>query len=216
MGVGLNAFFRETYKEIPGLKAEDLWKIINYLDYSDFIQEGRIIQGYRDGVILVRIPTDLCPEVRSRVVPVTSDTEFATICKSRVPGETPRKKTMALVESLPLAKYLTVVLYRADVLAEDNDRSTECDWEIVALLAQMDEDEPMNPSTLMANHFKADGGTDTKMDAVTFEAALRKSYNYWKNRSMGISRYEYSAMKAEEMTNKLEYRLRNAEGMDVD
>jgi hypothetical protein len=147
--------------------------------------------GYRRGVILVSLPTETFPGLKSRVVPVSHQTEFVTVCKSRVAGEAPRKKTMALVDELPDAKYITAVLYHKDVLAEDNDRSTECDWEVVAVLCQVDEDEPITPATMMANHFKADGGTATLMTPETFEAELRKAYNYWKNRAMGITKEEW-------------------------
>lgn len=99
---------------------------------------------------------------------------------------------MALVGQLPLANFIKVVLYRADVLAEDDDRSGDYDWEVVAVLCQADDEEPMNTATLMANHFGADGGTRTNMSPEQFEAALRTSYNYWKSRSMGITRYEYA------------------------
>jgi hypothetical protein len=99
---------------------------------------------------------------------------------------------MALVDELPDAKYITAVLYHKDVLAEDNDRTTECDWEVVTILCQVDKEEPITPATLMSNHFKADGGTATLMSPETFEAELRKAYNYWKNRAMGITREEWN------------------------
>jgi hypothetical protein len=138
------------------------------------------IPGYRDGVVLVRI---LPKYLRSSVVELTPDLKIVTTFESRVPGETPRKRTFAVVDELPEAGSASVVLYRADVLAEDNDRSSDADWEVVTVLAHCDrEPEPMNPGTLMANHFKADGGTSTLMNAEQFEAALRESYNFWKTR----------------------------------
>jgi hypothetical protein len=135
--------------------------------------------GYRDGVILVPIEVK---QIRTSVVEITPDMEIVSTYESRVEGETPRKRTYVLVDELPLAKSVSVVLYSYEVLAEDNDRSSEADWEIIAVLAHTtDEAEPMTPSTLMANHFKADGGTATNMASEEFEAALRKSYNFWKN-----------------------------------
>jgi hypothetical protein len=187
--VHISRFFLNTKDDIPGFPEGMEFELAE--EVEDLLRRGYSRPGYRDGVVLVDLPPRWIRKgIRSRVVRVTPDTEFVTFCKSRVPGETPRKKTMALVDELPLADYLTVVLYRWDVLAEDNDRSTDAEWEVVTLLAQVDQDEPMAPATLMANHFKADGGTATNMSPVEFEAALRKSYDYWKGRSLGITKQE--------------------------
>ena len=119
------------------------------------------------------------------VVPMSPNLEFRTTYESRIPGETPRKRTVAIVDSLPYAASAHAVLYRADVLAEDEDRSSDAEWEIVTILTHpRTSTEPMTPGTLMANHFKADGGTDTKMDPVEFEKALRESYDFWKNHTL--------------------------------
>jgi hypothetical protein len=78
-----------------------------------------------------------------------------------------------------------VVLYRKDVLAEGNESTTDCDWEIVSINGRITEEEqPIHPDTLIANHFELDGGTATGMDSVEFVEALRKSVMYWKNKAM--------------------------------
>jgi hypothetical protein len=211
--IGFSKFFLESCKEISGWTDAHTDALIRWFNSaitgiiqirdsdfqyrSVFFNGHAACPGYRHGVVLNTIPQEVfegLPTLKSRVVKVNEDTEFVTVCKSRIPGEKPRKKTMALVEELPEAKYITAVLYHKDVLAEDNDRSTDAEWELVTVLCQMDVDEPMAPSTLMANHFKADGGTDTQMGPKRFEEALRKSYNYWKSRSLGVTHEEYSSM----------------------
>ena len=197
MSTGLSRFFIESSKDIPGWTEEHNTALVDMMNNHDSVfWEGRgwgFRTGYRKGVVLVSIAPEGIPgPLKSRVVPISRGTEFVTVCKSRVAGETPRKKSMALVDELPDAKYITAVLYHKDVLAEDNDRSTECDWEVVTVLCQVDEEEPMTPATMMSNHFKADGGTATLMSPETFEAELRKAYNYWKNRAMGITKEEWN------------------------
>lgn len=189
--VALSSFFNKTKSDIAGYTEVCDDKLITAVQYK--MGFNKYSPGYRDGVVLVRISRASLVGVTiySRVVLVDQDTKFVTVCKARVQGEQPRIKTMALVDSLPIANYLTAVVYRADVLAEDDDRSSKADWEIVALLAQVDEEEPMHHATLMANHFKADGGTDTKMPPEQFESALRKSYNYWKDRAIATTYDEY-------------------------
>lgn len=192
MNVQFSDFFHKTKCDVPGYEEYHDTSLLDII--RETMDRGQYRQGYRDGVLLVPV-YGFYGDVRSRVVKVDQNTKFVTVCKSRVPGETPRIKTMALVDKLPFALHLTAVVYRADVLAEDDDRSTDADWEVITLLAQVDEDEPMHYSTLMANHFKADGGTDTQMSPEQFETALRKSYDYWKGRSMGITVEEWEQQK---------------------
>ena len=187
MSVGLNKFFIETNRDIPGW----CWGLNRALM---LFLNGVVAStpGYRDGVELVRIPVEVLPGLKSRVVETDINTGFVTVCKSRVEGETPRKKTMALVEELPDAKFITAVLYHKDVLAEDNDRSTECDWEVVAVLCQMDENEPMAVGTLLANHFKLPGGTATNMSNDELVQTLGRSVRYWSNKALGIGKAEWT------------------------
>lgn len=57
------------------------------------------------------------------------------------------------------ADYVKVVLYRADVLAKDNDRSSDAEWEIICILAQPYEKVPMHPHTMERNNNHDPGGT---------------------------------------------------------
>ena len=167
------------------------------LGYSESYNEAELIEmvssnldktteGYRKGVLLVPIDPR---QLRCAVIPMSPEMEFETAYESRVPGETPRKKTMAIVDKLPITKYATAVIYHKDVLDEDNDRSTDADWEIIVILAHAGPElEPMTPATLMANHFKADGGTATLMTAMEFEMALRESHEFWKSHTMAQER----------------------------
>jgi hypothetical protein len=43
---------------------------------------------------------------------------------------------------------------------------------------------PINPNTLMHNHFGSDGGTDTKLSDSEFVAMLKTSFEYWKDKVM--------------------------------
>ena len=160
--IGFSKFFIEQSEDIPGYTWAHTRNLTLFFKNAETvppsgpedyltIYRGDLCgkRGYRDGVVLFPIPLSLfqTQPLKSRVVEVNADTEFVTVCKSRVAGEKPRKKTMALVDTLPDAQFITAVLYHKDVLAEDNDRSTSNDWELVALLCQMDPDEPMNTAT---------------------------------------------------------------------
>jgi len=77
------------------------------------------------------------------------------------------------------AKYVKVVCYSADALLEnDGERSTDCDWEIVALLASDVENEPMNPLAMARNMLEKPGGTKGTYTAQEFAEAVY----YWSQR----------------------------------
>ena len=197
MSTGLSRFFMEASKDIPGWTEKHDTALVSLMNEHDAVFWRGVgwgfSTGYRKGVVLVSIsPEDLPGPLKSRVVLVNRGTEFVTVCKSRVAGETPRKKSMALVDELPDAKYITAVLYHKDVLAEDNDRTTECDWEVVMILCQVDKEEPMAVGTLLANHFKLPGGTATNMSNDEFVQTLGRSVRYWSNKALGIGKAEWT------------------------
>lgn len=140
--------------------------------------------GYRDGVVLVPV----APEgFKSSIVTLQEGDRIEGHYTARRKGETPRRASWIVRDGAKKddAVAVDIVLYRADVLEEDGDRSTDADWEIITVNARITEEEaPMKAGTLMANHFKADGGTATNMTPEEFEAALRKSFEYWSDKGM--------------------------------
>jgi predicted sugar kinase len=82
------------------------------------------------------------------------------------------------------AKRVDIVLYRHDVLAENNEHDSEADWEIVSVNASPTEEEtPIKVGTLLANHYGLSGGTATNLSAADFVAMLRKSVLFWKDKA---------------------------------
>jgi len=125
--------------------------------------------------------------------------------KARREGETPRKSIRkAKTEWRPISKKVLqdlgicaepnekqpckrvdVVCYSHEVLAEDGDAESEKPWEIIALNGYTTiESAPIEPNTLMHNHFQSDGGTATNMTPEEFEKALRESFEYWKDKAL--------------------------------
>ena len=70
-------------------------------------------------------------------------------------------------------KFAKVVLYSADTLLEnDGERSSDADWEIVAILAGPWEKEPMSPLTMARNFLQAPGGTYASYTAWEFAYSI--------------------------------------------
>ena len=149
---------------------------------------GATKPGYRDGVVLVEVPAD---RFYTSVVELVDGDKFEVEYKSRQPGEEPRRSVWVVrkVMSEPFGKQLAaavdVVLYRHDVLAEGNENSADAEYEIISINARPTfEEQPMEVGTLMHNHFQSSGGTKTNMTNDQFVDALKKSFNYWKNKGL--------------------------------
>ena len=149
--------------------------------------------GYRDGVILIPLP-GIIPAASARperyfytnIVQLQEGDKLVGEYKARREGEEPRKSFGVVGGKKTYAAEVDVVCYRADVLDEDGDRSTDAEWEIISINAYdlpRDMPVPMPPETLIANHFHLSGGTKTNMSAEEFVQALKKSVLWWKGRA---------------------------------
>jgi len=139
--------------------------------------------GYREGVVLVKLDSH---RFRAAIVEINESTELVASYESRREGEEPRMTIRAKAPK-QRALHAEVVLYHHDVLAEDGDASSDLEWEIISINAapvEYNEEIPMQPNTLIANHFHLDGGTRTNLTAEEFEAALKKSVLFWKDKAL--------------------------------
>lgn len=92
----------------------------------------------------------------------------------RIEGEKP--VGMKVIKGVkPEATHVQVVCYRADVLAQDNDRSNDAEWEIIAINAQPEKTVPMHPTTMLRNSNHEEGGT---LRSYT-EKEWSDAYEYW-------------------------------------
>lgn len=145
--------------------------------------EGNVTPGYREGVLLVKIGHE---KVKTSIVNLYSGDGLAGGYESRQADEEPRKSYWVYGKK-QWAVSAFVVLYSHAVLVEGRENETDEDWEAICLIATPDEvtePPPMDPDTLIANHFVMDGGTSTKMTDAEFVSALRKSVMYWKDKTM--------------------------------
>lgn len=75
-------------------------------------------------------------------------------------------------ETLPV-KFIKIVLYSADTLLEDGGkRSSDADWEIVAILTGPWDNEPMTPLTMARNFLRKPGGTFAPYTAKQFAESI--------------------------------------------
>jgi hypothetical protein len=146
---------------------------------------GSFRPGYRDGVIEV----DIDPSgILSGVCTLTEGSELTGSFKARTAKEEPRKQVLAKGGKKIQAVSAYVALYRADVLKETNQNTLAADsggWELVSINGNPSEGAmPIDPMTLLHNHFASSGGTATGMSDSELVAALRVSFPWWKDKAM--------------------------------
>lgn len=193
--VHFNSFAKRQIKE----STFTFWEELTYNDicnitFSSAVRDN-LTEGYRKGVIVVRLFADYNQYFKSRIGILKEGDELMGIFSSRVDGEAPRKsafmkKVSTPEESYSASKKVEVILYSSEVLAEDGNNempANEGNYEIVAINAfPTFEDTPIDTYTAIYNHFHEhdtnDGGTSDNLSAHEFEELLRKSHLYWKDK----------------------------------
>jgi len=187
MKIAFNSFvFRQTpespFTHYDGSNEELLSKV-----YEAFDRRGSL-KGYRPGVCLVRVnPKDFY----TGFVTLQEGDELVGEYTSRQEGEQPRQSIQVRrrdAKKVPCG-CVEVVLYHHDTLAEDDNAETDAEWEIIAINGYptkypTNKTVPMDPMTLMHNHFGSDGGTATGMSSEEFEEALRDSFEFHKDKGL--------------------------------
>lgn len=142
-------------------------------------------QGYREGVVLVPVEPEgfYTPEITLK-----AGDKFGGEFASRREGEFPRKEMWVSGREKEPAVAVDIVLYSSMVLSENGDNelpAEEANWEVISINARPSlGEQPIRPGTLMANHFGADGGTNTNMTPEEFVEALKISWEYWKDKML--------------------------------
>lgn len=131
--------------------------------------------GSVDGdVLLITLPTE---GFLTNIVPITEDNAhlIEVSWQARSIGEAPvATQIIRSTERYP-ASSVKVVLYRADTLARDSGRSSDAEWEMVAILSQPSETVPMHPNTMLRNYRHELGGTYREYTAEEWATA----YEFW-------------------------------------
>lgn len=160
------SYFDGSWEELENLTANTLLFLPSYVK-----------PGYRDGVVLVDLPSH---GFYSAIVQLNEKSKLIANYAPRREGEAPFIRVSAKAEKQP-ALHASVVLYRWDVLAENNERETEAEWEIVCIKARVtEEEEPMDPYTMARNFLHLAGGTKGDFSAEDFA----KSIVYWNSHCM--------------------------------
>ena len=128
---------------------------------SEQLDKGYFSQGYRDGVIIVNADPDYAQQFKCPFVKINKDTNLKAELVRRRENEEPYIQVRALNGDPLKAGKVEFILYRHDVLAENNEHSTDAEWELISIHALPEgiEKLPMGPVTMMRNQLELKGGT---------------------------------------------------------
>lgn len=161
---------------------------------------GNAIQGYREGVMLVRVPSE---GFMAAEIEIPSDTfgypKVWAKNETRREGEDPRVSIRADADKQP-AKSTYLVFYANQVLAEDGDNSSDEDYELISINGsdvERDADfrPPLDPFVLLHNHFGSTGGTQTNMDDGQLLEELKNGVTYFRTRGLASTFSEEQSQK---------------------
>ncbi len=132
-------------------------------------------EGYRVGVRIVSLPIEynenfICPFVK-----IDENSNLAANIVCRRENEEPYIQIRAS-DGEPIATgKVELILYRHDVLAENNEQTTEMDWELISIHALPEgiDNLPMGPVTMMRNQLEMIGGTKAYYSSEEWAEAVR-------------------------------------------
>ncbi|MAJ43140.1 MAG: hypothetical protein CMF96_00160 [Candidatus Marinimicrobia bacterium] len=155
-----------TFQEI----AEYAENQLNY--YPNSIQKG-----YREGVLKIKCENKMNSHFYSPMVKINEDTKLEAIVTKRRKEERPYIQIRAIKGELLPTGRVDLILYRNDVLAENNEQSTDADWELIAFQAVPEgiDSLPMGSVTMMRNQLEDIGGTAAHYSSEEWV----ESVNFW-------------------------------------
>ena len=172
MNVAVNDF---VHRQVQG-SGKTYSKTISF-DSIAHNAEAQMEKGYRDGVRVVHADESIVEDFICPLVKVDEHTQLVVKLVRRRPEENPYLQIRA-VNGTPLhARAVDLIVYRHDVLAENQEYSTNADWELISIHAVPKGVEalPMGPVTMMRYQLKFTGGTE----AVYKTEEWAESVRFW-------------------------------------
>ena len=175
MKVAVNKFVE---RQIEG-SGKTYSKTLSFKFFASHAQEklvkGRYIEGYRDGVCIINLDKKWVKEVYCPYVKINNKTKLTASYVKRRNSEEPYIQIRAL-NGVPLkAREVGLILYSHDVLKENNENSTDADWELISInsIPEGEEHIPIGPVTMMRNQLDLIGGTKAKYTSDEWAQSIR-------------------------------------------
>ena len=141
---------------------------------SERFMKGKYISGYRDGVVIVEAGSSFIQYFKCPFVKINKNTKLKANWIYRREGEEPYIQIRALNGEPLSAGKVEFILYRHDVLAENNENSSNEEWELISIhaLPKGIDFLPMGPVTMMRNQLDLKGGTSAYYESKEWAKAV--------------------------------------------
>ena len=144
-------------------------------DAEKQMSDGNFTEGYRNGVRIVTGSEHLINEFICPFVKIDKSSELISKIVCRQDGEEPYIQIRAKSGTPVKPGRIEYILYHHDVLIENNEQSTDKDWELISIHAIPKglNKLPMGPVTMMRNQLELKGGTKANYSSNEWAEAVK-------------------------------------------
>ena len=139
------------------------------------LKKNEFESGYRDGVAIVKLDKIHVHKVFCPYVKITKDSKLIAKYVKRRPEEESYIQVRSLNGEPLQAGSVSLILYRHDILAENNEHTTNADWELISINAipKGEKNMPIGPVTMMRNQLDLAGGTKAGYSSEEWANSIR-------------------------------------------
>ena len=132
-------------------------------------------EGYRPEVRIVKLDKKYLNKVICPYVRITKSTKLSAQIVKRRENEEPYIQIRALNGKLIKAGIVELILYHHDILYENDENTTDADWELISINALPEgiKSMPMGPITMMRNQLELVGGTKAKYSSDEWASSVQ-------------------------------------------
>ena len=136
--------------------------------------------GYRKGVRIVHVSKSLVNDFICPFTKIQKDTKLVAKLIRRQPFEEPYIQIRALNGTLLQAGKVELILYSHIVLKENNENSTNCEWELISInsIPKGLTDLPIGAVTMMRNQLNLPGGTKANYSSEEWANSVKFYQEY--------------------------------------
>jgi len=175
MKVAVNEFVR---RQVKG-SGKTYSKTMSFEAIAEHAQiqmgNGHFSKGYRDGIRIVHCNNSIIGEFFCPIIKLDKNSELVSKLVRRRPEEDFYIQTRAIKGTPLKAEAVDLILYRNDVLSENDEQSTDAEWELVSINAIPSglKKIPMGPITMMRNQLELPGGTKAHYSSDEWAESVR-------------------------------------------
>jgi hypothetical protein len=140
---------------------------------------GVFKEGYRKGVRIIDVDSSLTHEFMCPFVRIDAKTKLLAKYVQRREDEKYYIQIRAKSGELLRAGKVELILYHHDVLSENDEHTTDLEWELISFHAVPEGVDymPMGPVTMMRNQLELPGGTKANYSSEDWA----KSVEFWQH-----------------------------------